>query len=676
MRSGGALAAAASLVAASAVVALTTTPAYAGDDSTSTSATSADRPACDAPDVWTETFGAGTGRAPLPDGQTTYTYRPTGEIKDGQYALVHNVGRDAGTWWHAGPDHTGDENGRKLVINADKTQSGAFYTTQIDGLTPGETYYFSGWVANAGSGGAPVPVNVRFAVRDAENEDLLGDANSGDLPATNPIRWGQYGAAFVAPASGSVNVVASNNGLGGQGNDLYVDDLALSVYCPDIELTKNAEITTDDGEPGMADAGDVITYTFTVENTGNIRLENVTVNDPMEGLSEISPAGPVSLDPGASATFTATYTVTEEDMDGEWLSNTATATGTAPEGEISDEDSAEVRIYPGPGILDTWKTVNPASGSSLQSGETVTYTLHFENSGGSPVAVDHDDVLSGVLDDAEITKQPVASGDGLTVSDIVDGRFTVAGEVAPGQTVTVSYKVTVREEGQRGDDRLGNFLVPAGEEPPASCVPTNPERPDCTVNDVSYVSIAKSSDPESGTKVDVGDEITYTLTLKNPSVNSDAAGVSIDYTDHMADVLDDATLTEGPTVSSENIAATVDGDTIRITGTVPTGDQYTVTYTVTVNAYEDQGDRLLSNIVSVTGEDPVCVDGSPLCTIHEGETPPIPATPLTPATPADADEPRGFLPVTGSDIYPIVALASLLLLAGGGMFAFSRRRKS
>jgi uncharacterized repeat protein (TIGR01451 family) len=42
-------------------------------------------------------------------------------------------------------------------------------------------------------------------------------------------------------------------------------------------------------------AGDLITYTFVVTNTGNTTLTDVTVDDPLFGLT----FGPVTLAPGA-----------------------------------------------------------------------------------------------------------------------------------------------------------------------------------------------------------------------------------------------------------------------------------------------------------------------------------------------------------------------------------------
>src|SRR5699024_11835801 len=56
-----------------------------------------------------------------------------------------------------------------------------------------------------------------------------------------------------------------------------------------------------------------ITYTLTVKNTGNVTLENVTVNDEMLGGDlEVEPS---TLAPGEQGIVTGTYEVTQEDID-------------------------------------------------------------------------------------------------------------------------------------------------------------------------------------------------------------------------------------------------------------------------------------------------------------------------------------------------------------------------
>jgi glyoxylate utilization-related uncharacterized protein len=69
---------------------------------------------------------------------------------------------------------------------------------------------------------------------------------------------------------------------------------------------------------------DIITYTVVVENTGNVTLTNIAVADPKTGL-DVTIA---SLAPGASVTYTETYTITLADLNSGSVVNTATATYT------------------------------------------------------------------------------------------------------------------------------------------------------------------------------------------------------------------------------------------------------------------------------------------------------------------------------------------------------------
>ena len=63
--------------------------------------------------------------------------------------------------------------------------------------------------------------------------------------------------------------------------------------------------------------GQIVTYTLTATNTGNITLHNVTVSDTpaLTGFSCL-PAIPVAtLAPGASITCTGTHAITQADLD-------------------------------------------------------------------------------------------------------------------------------------------------------------------------------------------------------------------------------------------------------------------------------------------------------------------------------------------------------------------------
>ena len=79
--------------------------------------------------------------------------------------------------------------------------------------------------------------------------------------------------------------------------------------------------------PATYDAvGDVISYSYVVKNTGNVTLAGpVTVTDDKATVT--CPAG--SLAPLASMTCTASYTITQADLDGGSVKNTAQASPTA-----------------------------------------------------------------------------------------------------------------------------------------------------------------------------------------------------------------------------------------------------------------------------------------------------------------------------------------------------------
>ena len=104
----------------------------------------------------------------------------------------------------------------------------------------------------------------------------------------------------------------------------------LQMYVKLLVLALVKVGTYDDGDCTAA-VGDVITYAFSVTNTGNVTLTNVIVADPLVTML----GGPIaSLAPGAidTTSYTASYTITQQDIDAGVFSNQATATGTAPSG--------------------------------------------------------------------------------------------------------------------------------------------------------------------------------------------------------------------------------------------------------------------------------------------------------------------------------------------------------
>jgi gliding motility-associated-like protein len=196
--------------------------------------------------IFHEDFGSGS----LPAGTTNYAY-VTGDPNDGQYTISDQISQNNGTW-HSFLPKTTVSNGRALIVNASYA-SGQFYRTEIQNLCENTTYEFSAFLMNVynptslacENGG--IPINVRFQIWDKTDSVLLKEGNTGDISSTNSPVYKQCALTFqTEPGQGSVILKMFNNGVGGCGNDLAIDDIIFRS-CGD--LTK---ITSKgNSEPGF-----------------------------------------------------------------------------------------------------------------------------------------------------------------------------------------------------------------------------------------------------------------------------------------------------------------------------------------------------------------------------------------------------------------------------------------
>src|SRR5206468_2028539 len=117
------------------------------------------------------------------------------------------------------------------------------------------------------------------------------------------------------------------------------------VYNPHMVVAKSASV----GDGTADKAGDVITYTITAKNDGNIDLTGVVVSDSIEGAAADPVSGPASgdsntdgvLNPGETWTYTATHTLSQSELDTQGgdgdgkLDDTATVTTNQTSGAAS-----------------------------------------------------------------------------------------------------------------------------------------------------------------------------------------------------------------------------------------------------------------------------------------------------------------------------------------------------
>ncbi|MCL2783573.1 MAG: hypothetical protein FWD80_06350, partial [Propionibacteriaceae bacterium] len=156
--------------------------------------------------------------------------------------------------------------------------------------------------------------------------------------ATYTLRQGDIddGEVHNPPVTAS-GTAPDKTTVSGDSNDVMID----IPQVPSLSLVKSASPLDE------ADfvAGTQITYQFVVQNTGNVALSNLAVDDGTagsytdavhSGFSGTGPLGPITCSPVAiggtlpaetSTTCTAEYTLTAEDVDASEVDNTAFATG-------------------------------------------------------------------------------------------------------------------------------------------------------------------------------------------------------------------------------------------------------------------------------------------------------------------------------------------------------------
>jgi len=302
--------------------------------------------------------------------------------------------------------------------------------------------------------------------------DIVGDLLPGQMATVTT----NYVIKQSDVDSGEVVNIATANGTD-PNQSLQTATASATVtanQAPGIELEKLADTQEYNS------AGDVITYTITVTNTGNVTLSDVIVDDPLTGLN----TNVGDLAPDESATVTTSYTITQADVDSGSVTNAATGTGTDPDGGgTSGGGSVTVPSVPSPGL----ELVKVADVTEYNSaGDVITYTITVTNTGNV--------TLSDVI-----------------VDDPLTGLNTNVGDLAPGEsaTVTTSYTIT---QADVDSGSVTNAATGTGTDPDGGGTSGGGS---ITIPGVTNASIEISKVADRANVTTAGDVIEYVLTVTN-----------------------------------------------------------------------------------------------------------------------------------------------------------------
>ena len=310
------------------------------------------------------------------------------------------------------------------------------------------------------------------------------------------------------------------------------------VGSPQMTVTKTDDVS---GTLNAADIGSVITYTITVENTGNVALSNVIVTDPNTGTPTYLGGDHDEdeiLSVGEYWTYQATYTLTADDFDTGAVLNKASFTATPPasvggtvtvESSVSGNTTAtgtdtQTTLVAGAAEMKVTKTddVFGTLPPTTVADDTFTYTITVENTGEvslTSVSVVDDNTDTPTLVEGDLNNNSILEvGETwrYTATHTVTADEITAGKVE--NTATVSATPLGGSEVDVESSATGNVTVGTGN---GSATVTD------IVAAVSQMTVTKTADETAlSSPPVVGDVISYTITVKNTG-NIDLEDVSL-----------------------------------------------------------------------------------------------------------------------------------------------------
>ena len=450
---------------------------------------------------------------------------------------------------------------------------------------------------------------------------VSSDNSTTTYPGTPTIAVGEtviYEALFAinqqAIDAGGVTNTASATALSPKGESIAVTSNEVQTTiasAPGIEVIKTATIN-DNGDADFG-VGDVVQYTIEVKNTGNVTLE-ITVEDVLKdnkGVDIALTSGtdklsiPSSIDPGTSETYTVYQLINQAIVDAGGLTNTATATGTAPDGgtvsDISDDgDTGPTDTGDDPTI--TPITINP----DIQVTKTATIVGDEDGFVGETDLIDYTIQVTNTgnvtLYNVDLT-DTLTDGNGNSLS--IDTSAWVVRDIAPGETeIYEAYYIIEQSAAESGS--VSNTVTATATDPNGIQItvdsddPSTPAPNDPTVTEMDQIpsiEVIKTEvviDNNGDGKNGIGDTIEYTITVENTG-NTDLTGLS--FVDTFKDLNGDLiVLSSGPIYDDSSISSPL-SSTLEV-GEIKT---YLATFIINQQAVNAGG---VSNSITFTASSP------------------------------------------------------------------------
>ncbi len=262
-------------------------------------------------------------------------------------------------------------------------------------------------------------------------------------------------------------------------------------------MTKSAAVT-DVNADGKTDLGDKIQWSFLVKNTGTTTLTTVAIADVKAGAST---CGATTLAPGASTTCTATatYAISQADVDAGVVNNTATASAKSPSGTTvtSAPSSTSTAVVQTAGLLLTKSAaVTDVNGNGKTDlGDKIQWSFLVKNTGTTTIT-------TAAIADAK------AGATTCPVTTLAPGASTTCTATTPHTVVQAEVDAGV----------VSNTATASGKSPAGAAVTSNASQTDTPINQAPALQLTKSAavtDVDGDGKTDLGDKIQWSFLVKN-----------------------------------------------------------------------------------------------------------------------------------------------------------------
>ncbi|KAF2512649.1 DUF7507 domain-containing protein, partial [Flavobacterium foetidum] len=286
----------------------------------------------------------------------------------------------------------------------------------------------------------------------------------------------------------------------------------------------------DANNDGKTNVGDKVTYAFTVKNTGETTLTNITVTDDNANVTGFLTELPAGAED--AATFTAVHIITQADIDKGMVYNLATATGKDPKGDDvtntstdptptcttcpKDPVCTDCTITPVPSkssisITKHGTFVDANNDGKTNVGDKVTYAFTVKNTGETTLTnitvTDDNANVTGFL-----TELPAGAEDAATFTAV---HIITQADIDKGMVYNLA---TATGKDPKGDDVTNTSTDPT---PTCTTCPIDPACPDCTITPLtsnSSIAVIKKAvfvDENNNGYAEVGETIRYSFEVKN-----------------------------------------------------------------------------------------------------------------------------------------------------------------